>query len=284
MGTSMWEVGQRLKSKEEIREEFERRTRLRREMDAENLVKSTGKIEVGIDITPMIKRKRYIPKVLQAFVQHSWETKLNNQTNLILNGHVIALNGIGNANITSSFIHMINSSTWSQLSLSIGESHSFMTKLHKSFTEDMWASATILANRLDIPPVLTLFAGRKVSETTNLYMSYVPGIMSIGGWGREDAPSNASCTLGFISKQNENKYNAELIAGLQQSGIVLSHRRPVSNYFRGRIEISATNTSGLSTSLMGDHEIDKNTKLGFGVEIAEHGVRLRFEYNSSDKN
>nr|KAJ3422411.1 hypothetical protein HK105_008188 [Polyrhizophydium stewartii] len=90
-----WDLGPRLKSQEEIREEYERRARIKREMDAQNLVKSRGEISLELDATRFfVKRPKaarfrgarlglpvadsfsiadLLPDLRRAIVTHSWE-------------------------------------------------------------------------------------------------------------------------------------------------------------------------------------------------------------------
>jgi hypothetical protein len=80
---------------------------------------------------------RFVPKVLHAMVQHTWETTLSHQSSLVVSGHVMALNGIGSGTITPTYRHVFSPFLWVEVSANLGLKSSVSTKPVKNFTEDM---------------------------------------------------------------------------------------------------------------------------------------------------
>lgn len=114
-----WTIGSRLKSKEEIRDEYESRAKLKAELDKQHLVRSKGHILIGLDASVLFDSPRRqpfsfrslfnfeaLPEVTDSLVQHSWETRITDNDKLTLSGQVVSRNGIGGGNVSFQLTHV----------------------------------------------------------------------------------------------------------------------------------------------------------------------------------
>jgi hypothetical protein len=171
---------------------------------------------------------------------------------------------------------------------SIGENPYISAELGKHFSQDTyndhmlmnrWANVSITATKIDSPPNLSFFIGRRIFYHSTIFMKYEPGIVSIGDWGRSDKLSNGSCGIGLTRDYKKKNYAGELNAGFREISLTASHSRPLLDQFRGSVELVLSNSSGVTISILGHQTIDKDTKFAFGVEVGQDlGMRLKLEY------
>ncbi|KAI8915037.1 hypothetical protein BC831DRAFT_488500 [Entophlyctis helioformis] len=300
-----WDLGPRLKSKEEIREEFERRARIKREMDAQNLVKSRGEIMIELDATSVLEqrpkltkfrgprmaglpvaRKRtfsdmiLMPELRQFVVSHAWETKLSHQTNLVLNGSVAARNGIGNGAVNATVRHVVSPLMWGEATAVISTRPAAHVKLVRNFESDVFTTVTGSMTTLSMPPHLRFVAGRQLTSHSTGFVSYDPGLFSIASWGAEDPDvlGHSSCTMGVVHRLRGREWGCEIKAGVVESHVSINHTRPMPGHIRARVEMVASTGGGVRLSVTTDRRIDRNTRVGMGIHCGSSGgvsLRLR---------
>ncbi|KAL2920011.1 hypothetical protein HK105_200077 [Polyrhizophydium stewartii] len=296
-----WDLGPRLKSQEEIREEYERRARIKREMDAQNLVKSRGEISLELDATRFfVKRPKaarfrgarlglpvadsfsiadLLPDLRRAIVTHSWESKLAHNTDLVLNGTVVAHNGVGAGNVFATVRHVVSERLWGEVTAVVSQKPSAQFKLVRNFSSDSFMTVAGSSSSIYCPPDLKLVVGRRVTANSTGYLTYSPGLFRIGSWGPDDPRDigNSSCALGIVHSVQKRQWSCDIEAGILESHITVAHTRVVPGHIRARFEVTTSTSGGIRISVSGDRRVDRNTRVGMGVTCgAIGGVTLRF--------
>ncbi|KAJ3159386.1 hypothetical protein HDU86_001704 [Geranomyces michiganensis] len=299
-----WEIGARGSSREDIRAEYEAQNRAHQEMAAESLAKSKGEIHLSLDASQIFdqdlrrRRRRRLPlgrfepmeeptrgfadilqwpEISHAFVKHSWETQVSQQTGLVVEGDVLARNGIGVGNVTGTLRHIVSPLMWGELSGTVGQSTSATAKVVKNFSTESFATITATGTTPSAPPILVASLGRKLTTTLTGYLTYQTGEWQLGPWGaNQDFRHRSACSLGLMRRVDKAQWNTELQAGIASSHISFTYVRTLPRSIRGRASVVLSNTIGIQCSVSGDKKVNKYTRVGLGVDCATlGGVTLR---------
>eukprot|EP00842_Homolaphlyctis_polyrhiza_P006749 jgi/Hompol1/7075/HPOL_005181-RA len=298
-----WELGPKLKSQDEIREEYERRIRMKKQMDALDLVKSRGEISLELDASRYFQRRSaakalglstlgienqetrftdyiVLPGIRRAHVSHSWETRISDKTRFILSGSVLAQKNGSGGNVMTTVRHVVSPSVTCEATAIVANHPAGQIKIVKEFPSDMFVAVVAASDTIFCPPNLKLSVGRKITENTTGFLSYRPGLFRIGSWGPADDRNLgiSSCSIGFNHNKDRREWNFEIEAGLANSHISLSHARPLPGHIRGRIDLTASLASGTRINVSGDRRLDRYTHVGMGVGYGTSGnvsLRLR---------
>lgn len=309
-GVAEWTVGQRFKSKEEIRAEFERRERIKREMDAQNLVKSRGELSIELDACEAVakwkdvlrfgqRRKPVLvvglesrhdalpsiahslidgfrlPDLSSASVSHGFEMKVSDDaTRLDLSGTVSARSGIGSGNVNVTLRKAFSDSLSAEGTIVIQEQPHAIVRASKQFDDDVWGTAVVQASGLRTMPIPTFTVQRRFTTTSIGFLAYRPDL-------RRFVPESqfhdvSLCSLGFVRKANKREWTAEVKAGVSQSHIVLSRTQTIIGRLRARFDVSLSTDAEVETSVFCEKRIDKNTRFSIGVSCGHtRGVFVR---------
>jgi len=123
-----WELGPRIRTKEEMRAEFQRQAGEKRRIDAEALIKPKGDINLVLDAravfvprtafkdpdaishTPWARVQRVRPG--QIVMKHSFETPVGDKTQLQVTGQMASRNGAGGGNVVGTVRHQFSPKFW----------------------------------------------------------------------------------------------------------------------------------------------------------------------------
>ncbi len=127
-----WEVGPRNQSPEELRRHYQRQAYDKRQLEAEALVKPKGDMNVVLDARPVFLSEssfkhpdRYSHDLFSRFgrirtgrvsMNHSFQTPLAENTQLVLQGQMITRNGQGGANVVGTIRHQFSPKLWMEAS------------------------------------------------------------------------------------------------------------------------------------------------------------------------
>ncbi|KAJ3069388.1 hypothetical protein HDU98_007517 [Podochytrium sp. JEL0797] len=306
--TGNWDVAsQRHQTAQEVREEFERRQRQRLETEAERLVKSKGEVHIGLDAMGCFEGGRpkrpyrsaaakvtgegrglmdaiVLPEISHAFVKHSWETKLLDQTDLTIQGSVMAKNGVGAGTVAATVRHVIDSMTWCEGTLQASmKAPSASFKFVKNLSSEVFSSIQTTISNFDSPPPLALVVGRKLDTKHTGYLTFRSGDYAIGSWGAETAGGGArsasSCGLGVVGRSVKGQWSCEVTMGQNASNLNLGVFRSIGWGIRARAGFAIGTGMGLSTSISADKKISKLDRVGMSVEAASlGGVNFKLKF------
>jgi DnaJ family protein C protein 11 len=123
-----WELGPRIRTKEEMKSEFQRQAGEKRRLDAEALIKPKGDINLVLDAravfvprtafkdpdaishTPLARLQRVRPG--QIVMKHSFETPVGDKTQLQVTGQMASRNGAGGGNVVGTVRHQFSPKFW----------------------------------------------------------------------------------------------------------------------------------------------------------------------------
>lgn len=198
-----WEVGPRIKSREEMRRHFQRQAYDKRQLDVEALVKPKGSIAVVLDARATLLSasdfkhpERYSFDLLSRLsrfrigrvsMNHSFETPLNEQTQLVCQGQMITRNGQGGANVVGTIRHQFSPRLWVEVGTTL--LNPFVTTANGTFAygehkcvnsfscvkthldlANGFTSSFITVNAVQqpytAPPRVSVTLGRKLYQTT----------------------------------------------------------------------------------------------------------------------
>ncbi|KAJ3036554.1 hypothetical protein HDV00_002576 [Rhizophlyctis rosea] len=294
-----WEVGQRLRTPEEIREEFERQRQRRREMDLENMVKTKGAIHLTLDATSIIapdqRVRRFgrprttesnsifdrltLPPITTALVKHSWDTQLTEKSDLSLQGTVTARNGLGVGNVTATVRHVVTPKLWGEVAGTLGQNPLVAAKIVRNFTPEIFGTVSAYTTTINSPPPLVFMLGRRLTEATTGFITYKTGDYELGSWGEIGGFREASsCSLGFARATGGSQLNGDVTTGVQQSSVQLSFMKSLPKGVKGRASVVLSTAAGLQVTFAGEKRVSEHSRLEIGVTCASAGgttLRLR---------
>ncbi|KAJ3393614.1 hypothetical protein HDU92_007653, partial [Lobulomyces angularis] len=257
--STSWEIGTKFKTKEELREEFERKKRIEKRDEMNNLIKSKGHVNLRVNASSLfapydfsevkfvnnigyirkastLKEENYFLDIYHRLknvtfktvtVGHFWEAKLNDKTDLTIGGSAGSGNVSASRSFSTSLRHVHSPLLWGEVSTSVGSDSSVSVKVVRNFSEDSFATVSAATNTTTIPPVLNFTIGRRLSKTFTGYIRYSTGEFSFLGWGNEYVEgSNSSTAIGIVRTiENGATVSANLQAGIISSSVTTSISR-----------------------------------------------------------
>jgi len=167
----LMQIGQRHKSAEEIRAEYDKFVRERAELEAEAMVKSRGEVLLSWDATSLllpqtvtpkankfaeiigIHAKRNVlaeplplwkriqmPKLSNLFVRHAWTTQFSPYSTLFLSGFATARNGMGAGGALAHLRHIFAPDLWAEASLNVGQMGQASLKVSRNFASNVYVA------------------------------------------------------------------------------------------------------------------------------------------------
>ncbi|KAJ3274643.1 hypothetical protein HDV01_002485 [Terramyces sp. JEL0728] len=281
-----WDLSAPL-DKEQIRQEYERRANLKKQLEEQNMVKSKGEISIAFDATRVFQYREKgslldvldlddLPEIQHAMVVHSWETRVNDETSLTLRGNVVTKNGLGSGNISLTTRHVVSPMLWGEVTGAIGDQNAVGLKIVKNFDSDTFSTFNLNCNNVTNIATTAIMFGRKVADHTTGFITYKPTLHL--PWFDTGA-NNSSCMLGLVHDIDKVQSGVDIQAGLQQSFVSIYQARPIGS-IKAKVQMTIATGSGLSLAISGDRRLDKSTRIGVGVECASaQGVTFRIKLN-----
>ncbi|KAJ3355419.1 hypothetical protein HDU83_003396 [Entophlyctis luteolus] len=207
-----WDVTeQRSQTEQQARDEFNRRERFRLESEAERLIKSKGEKLGRFTSSTGLMDALVLPEISHAFVKHSWETKIFNSTDLIIQGNAITKNGLGAGTVAATVRHIVNPTMFTEATLQANAKQPTASfKLSKNMQNDVFTSAECTFTAIETPPPLTFVAGRRIDSKHTGFLSFRTGDYQLGPWGANEAgvsKRRPSCGLGLIGKSVKGQWS-----------------------------------------------------------------------------
>ncbi|KAG0050720.1 hypothetical protein BGZ83_004504 [Gryganskiella cystojenkinii] len=289
-----WEVGHRIKTPQELREEYARLSREKKEMELEGLVRSKNDITININATRVFKREEILTpfggtvyaknsggylgalkrmQIMQLYMKNSFETQFGPRTQLIVGGQMTSHSGMGGGNVVGTLRHSFSQNLNVEVGSSLLNPRIGVLKGTYSIDPLTFITGTAQVRTFNAPAPLVLTFGRKITKKATGYMTYRTGEWAIGSWGpvfdrRRDFSSLA---LGFSSADENGSSQAEIQTGIMQSHLSVDHTWTLDSATRVRVGGSLSTTAGINASIGGDRKITQHTKVGLAVEFGLSG-------------
>ncbi|KAI1316026.1 hypothetical protein EDD11_010489 [Mortierella claussenii] len=292
--SSKWEVGYRVKTPQEIKDDFERLAREKQQMELENLVRSRNDIVVNLDASRVFdhyqstlpygvtRKTSGVSSVLDAlgrteithlYMKNSFETQFGPRTQVFLGGSMTTRSGRGDGNITGTLRHTFSDKLSMEFGTSLLNPGSSVIKGTYNIDQQTYVSGTAFTRNFQGPTPLVMTFGRRITKGATGYMTYRTGEWALGSWGPlfEDRRDFSSMSLGITSVDTKENYQVELHAGVVQSHLRVDRTWTLDDSTRVRVGARLSNLAGASASIGADRKITEHTKLGLAVEIALSG-------------
>ncbi|KAI7865902.1 hypothetical protein BDF14DRAFT_1875404 [Spinellus fusiger] len=297
--TATWEVGARFKTTDEMREEYEKQERRKREKTLESLVQARTNVQLTLDVSQVLdpyeppvfsfqkphqQRQRRVWDTLgnikadALVMRHSFHTQVGPQTYLIMGGSIATRSGMGGGNLVGTLRHTVSPKLWGQLSVTCLSPRTFTLKTCYNLSTDSFVNTTVNSQSLEAPPVLSVTMGRRLFTSTTGYLTYNTGEWALGPWGTFDGQEKSSVTVGMASAHKQGNYSMELQTGLQASHIAGEYSHKLPNRVRLQFSSSLSSATGISVSLGSGHKITEHVQCGMTLECGLYSgvmVKLR---------
>ncbi|BEJ12803.1 hypothetical protein CspHIS471_0212630 [Cutaneotrichosporon sp. HIS471] len=292
-----WEVGPRNMSPVQMRRHYEKQGEVKRKLDAEALVNSKGELNVTFDARgvflpvsvfddpqgkidhSIVGRARRLA-VGQTTLKHSFETPISDNTQLVVESTMAAMNGHGGANVSGTLRRQFSPRLWAQVSQSVLFPRITSVKANYTHGEMTFVTVNAIQQNWAAPPRLTMTLGRQLWPTTTGFVNYSTGFWALGPWGAQIPDELALQDSGSMSVGVTNAgiggkggWTVEAAAGLTSSAISADYTTFIAG-LRLKLGAGLDVMDGVHGFMDGTARVTESTRVGAMVKVASSGVRL----------
>lgn len=182
-----WEIVQRTKTPQEIREEYERLAKARAERRLQQRTNPTSKLQMTINATDLFERYLYdeglndyiessIPtlEVSEISFDQTIEVPITNADNVTLSGHVSTRDGTGSGAVGCSLRRITSDTAWQEISASFGQGPRFKADAYRKLSTHSFVnmSGSLQFKSMGITPAFNISLGNHLSKNTVGYLTY----------------------------------------------------------------------------------------------------------------
>ncbi|KAG0300187.1 hypothetical protein BGZ98_009376 [Dissophora globulifera] len=290
-----WEVGHRVKTPQEMMDDYARLAEEKQQMELENMVRSRNDIVINLDASRVFhqyhpptpfgvantKKSRTVSildslgrtDIGQLYMKNTFQTQFGPRTRVVLGGNMTSRSGTGSGNVVGTIQHTFSDKLSMEFGTSMLNPGASVIKGAYNFDPQTYFSGTLFTRNFQGPTPLVLTFGRRLTKGATGYMTYRTGEWSFGSWGpsAEERRDFSSMSLGINSVDSRESYQVELQAGVMQSHFLADRTWRLDESTRIRVGGRVSSLAGISASIGGDRKITQYTKLGLAIEIALSG-------------
>ncbi|TIA85911.1 hypothetical protein E3P99_03855 [Wallemia hederae] len=293
------QVGQRLRTPEEMRDEYERRRRVNELESLESVLRSKGDVTVHLDATSAVSDAMGIPNqpqtnmlgnpilektgltnslagvaVRRLVMQHSFECPITRQTQLVVLGQMVSKGNTGGGNVMGTIRHFHSPN------LTFNITQTFLkpqfTQIAAIYDIDDETNLQLTSMHPDprLFPQINVTLSRRVYETVQAFLSLrLPSPMG---------PSSLSVGAnGVTPGRSSSSWNTSIVFGPVENGLGVEWgRRVLDNTIRFRLGTSLSLQGIFNSFAWAERKITRATTIGFGVTCSlPGGVVARFRWS-----
>ncbi|XP_065286551.1 dnaJ homolog subfamily C member 11 [Dermacentor albipictus] len=186
--TDGWQIVQRTKTPQEIREEYERLAREQEERRLQQRTNPKGSISVGIDATDLFEAyydddtRGFLPQmeINSMTISQSIEAPLSLNDTVTMSGNLSAQNGTGSGNVVCSLRHIVSPKMWSEFEIGAGNGLLCGFKGFRTLSKRSFASVQGLlqVTPIGLRPGCNLVLARQLGKHTVGYLTWKAGLQS----------------------------------------------------------------------------------------------------------
>ncbi|KAF8981304.1 hypothetical protein BGZ46_002979 [Entomortierella lignicola] len=290
-----WEVGYKVKSPQELREEYSRIAREKREMELESLVRSKSDITINVNATRVFRNPEVLSpfggtayakkssgsildalkrtEIMQIYMKNSFETQFGPRTQFVVGGQMTTRSGMGGGNVVGTIRHAFSEKLSVELGSSLLNPRIGVFKGTYSIDPLTFITGSAQVRNFKGPAPLVMTFGRRITKGATGYMTYRTGEWAIGSWGPalERRRDFSSLALGISSQDEDGSYQVEVQTGIMQSHLSVDHTWKLDRSTTVRVGASISTTAGINASIGGDRKVTERTKVGLSVEVGLSG-------------
>jgi len=174
-----WEIVQRTRTPQEIREEYDRIARKRAEGRLQQRTNPTSRLQMTINATDLFERYLYdeglndyldssIPslEVSEISFSQTIEAPITNSDKVTLSGHVTTRDGTGSGNVGCSLRRVTSEKSWHEFSASIGNGPTFKTDAYRKLSTHSFVnmSGSLQFKSMGISPAFNVSLGNHLGK------------------------------------------------------------------------------------------------------------------------
>ncbi|CAN7987533.1 unnamed protein product [Ixodes pacificus] len=189
LDTEGWQVVQRTKTPQEIREEYERLAREQEERRMQQRTNPKGTISVGIDASDIFEAyydeddaRGFFPQmeINSMTFSQSIEAPLSLNDTVTLSGNLSTQNGNGSGSVTCSLRHLISGTAWSEFEIGAGNGLFGSVKGFKTISKRSFVSVQGMCQvtPIGLRPGCNAVLARQLGKHTVGYLTWKAGIQS----------------------------------------------------------------------------------------------------------
>lgn len=274
--TEGWQIVQRTKTPQEIREEYEQLLKEREERRLQQRTNPKGVFSVGVNATDIFDSydlDNGVPhiEISSMNISQSVEVPLSLSNTLTLNGNLTSQNGVGSGTIGCSVRKVVSAKTWAEGAFSAGNGLVFTLKGFRTISKTQFGSmqGTFHITPLGIAPGVQVVLGQQLDKHTAGYLTWKGG-------------SVPSMTSTVVWDSSNGHFAGSLQLGLKNSFISLSYvHKFEDSKLKGSLKLG---TFGAAAEYGCEKKISQHSVLGASVSVGvPSGVMLKIKLNRANQ-
>jgi len=283
-----WEVVQRTKTPQEIREEYEALARLREERRLQQKTNPTSKLEMTINATDLFDRYLYDSEyddliegdfphfeVSKMVLSQSIQAPLTSSDTATLAGNISTSNGTGSGSINCGLRRVSSGGAWQEVEVGVGSGLSLGAKIYRKLSERNFVnmSGTLQFNRRGLKPGFECSLGTHLDKHTAGYLRYSTNLRISETEDsyilRED--DSGMCTM-VVRNTERYQTTASLQFGIPYTYFMLAHTWKLPEKKRKFRAACKVGTFGAILEYGVEEKITEHSSLGATMVVGTTGV------------
>jgi len=283
-----WEVVQRTKTPQEIREEYEALARVREERRLQQKTNPTSKLEMTINATDLFDRYLYgseyddliegdFPhfEVSRMSLSQSIQAPLTPSDTATLAGNINTSNGTGGGSISCGLRRVTSESAWQEAEVGVGSGLSLGAKMYRKLSERNFVnmSGSLQFSRKGLKPGFECSLGTHLDKNTSGFLRYSTNLRLAE---TEDSftlqeEDSGMCTM-VVRNTERHQTTASLQFGIPNTYAILAHTWKLPEKKRKFRAVLKAGTFGAILEYGVEEKITEHSTLGATMVVGTMGV------------
>jgi len=251
-----WQVVQRTKTPQEIRDEYKALAKAREERRLQQRTNPTSRFQMTVNATDLFDRYLYDEEyddLIESSLPHlevsglsfhqSIDAPLTAEDTATLSGNVNTSNGTGGGSVALRVRRLAGSGGWQEGELGVGQGANLGGKVYRKLGARSFVnmSGTIQFARQGLRPEINLSLGRYLDQRTVGYLTYINSLGVKEDEEEISLYSQQSAMSSMVVRSSERYHaTASLQLGIPQTYVMLSYtRKLLNNKFKLRAALKA---------------------------------------------
>uniref|UniRef100_T1IL79 J domain-containing protein n=1 Tax=Strigamia maritima TaxID=126957 RepID=T1IL79_STRMM len=280
--TEGWEIVQRTKTAQEIRDEYERLAREREERQLQQRTNPKGSITTNInaselfDVDDTIKYDTRAMPTLEVSginISQSIEAPLTVNDTISLSGLVQTHNGTGNGVVNCSVRRILSTKSWAEFELGAGNGLTCTARAYRTLSKRCFGNVagTFQFTPLGLRPGLQVLVGHQLDKHVTGYLTWRAGLQS-----------SMNTTVVWDTAGHHLAFSVQF--GLPNTFLMASYARKVSEEFKIKGSVKA-GTFGVLVEYGCEKKISRHSVVGASMIVGTPaGVNLKIKVMRGNQN
>lgn len=274
--TDGWQVVERTKTPQEIREEYEQLVKEREERRLQQRTNPKGTLSVGVNATDLFETYEFegfpIIEISTMSISQSVEAPLTSSDTLTLNGGLNTQNGTGTGNVACTYRRVLSTKSWMECALGAGNGLVWTIKGFHTISKLCFSTlqTSFHFSNYGISPGLELMMARQLDKRTAGYLTWKAG-------------HSSSVHTMLVHDTEKSHCVGGIQIGIRGSFISLSYSRKLDN----EIKLKGAVKFGSFGAVMEygcERKISKRSTVGAAMIIGvPSGVTLKIKVNRANQ-